>query len=282
LHCYEIVTFEAMQMVNKSGILAAHYTLESTLLNRSVKVDTYIPAHVDDLAAASLLLINDGQDLPKMDFKSILARFYEENKYAKPLICVGIHCSAERKMEYGIASQADYLGRGARAGDYTRFVFEELMPFIRTTLATPSFADKSFAGFSLGGLMALDIVWNNPAEFSRAGVFSGSLWWRSLDQDDPDYDDNRHRIMHQVIRKGHFAPWLKFFFQCGNMDETKDRNNNGIIDSIDDTLDLISELETKGYDRSSSIEYLEMADGKHDVPTWGRSMPAFLEWGWGK
>ena len=65
------------------------------------------------------------------------------------------------------------------------------------------------------------------------------------------------------------------------MDEVMDRNNNGIIDSIDDTLDLIKELEAKGYDPQQDIYYLEMTDGRHDIPTWSRAMPAFLQWGWG-
>ena len=87
--------------------------------------------------------------------------------------------------------------------------------------------------------------------------------------------------MHQQIRNGQFAPWLKFFLQCGNLDEIKDRNHNGIIDSIEDTLDLVKELENKGYDRENDIYYLELADGHHDVYTWGRAMPVFLKWGWG-
>jgi enterochelin esterase-like enzyme len=261
--------------------MVEQHVIDSVCLAREVKVDFYIPQTVSDFSQSSLLLINDGQDLVKMNFASILEKFYEENKQALPLICVGMHCGPERKMEYGIAGQPDYLGRGARAGDYTDFVADELMPFIRKQLSAPSFREKAFAGFSLGGLMALDIVWNYPAHFTKVGVFSGSLWWRSIDQDDEAYDDNLHRLIHQQIRNGQYAPWLKFFFQCGNMDETNDRNNNGIIDSIDDTLDLIKELTEKGYDRDSDIEYLELADGKHDVPTWARSFPAFLRWGWG-
>ena len=130
--------------------------------------------------------------------------------------------------------------------------------------------------------MALDIVWNHPGKFSKAGLFSGSFWWRSVDQTEPHYDDNLHRIIHQEIKNGSYHRGMKFFFQCGNMDETMDRNNNGIIDSIDDTLDLIKELEQKGYDREKDIYYLEMADGKHDIATWARAMPVFLKWGWGK
>ena len=86
--------------------------------------------------------------------------------------------------------------------------------------------------------------------------------------------------MHRLIREGKFAPWLQFFFEVGTQDETADRNNNGIIDAIDDTISLIEELVKKGYDRKQ-IRYVELEDGKHDVPTWARAFPAFLKWGWG-
>ena len=59
--------------------------------------------------------------------------------------------------------------------------------------------EKAFAGFSLGGLMALDIVWKHPNQFSKAGIFSGSLWWRSIDQTEEEYDDDKHRIMQQPV-----------------------------------------------------------------------------------
>ena len=121
---------------------------------------------------------------------------------------------------------------------------------------------------------------HHPAEFSKVGVFSGSFWWRNIDQYAEDYDDDKHRIIHQQIRNGVYSPWLKFFLQCGNKDETKDRNHNGIIDSIDDTRDLVKELVKKGYSEEKDIYYLEMPDGHHDVFTWGRAMPEFLKWGW--
>lgn len=270
-----------MQLANVPGILVETTTLESTFLERDVKVDVYLPRNVADPSQMSLLLINDGQDLLKMPFDEMLAQLYAGDATIAPLMCVGIHCAPDRKMEYGVAGQKDFLGRGANAGLFTSFIFEELLPFIRKTYSVTSFKEKAFAGFSLGGLMALDIVWNHPAQFTKVGVFSGSLWWRNMDQDDELYDDDKHRIMHQQIKKGDYYPWLKFFFQCGNMDETKDRNNNGIIDSIDDTLDLIKELEVKGYDKKHDISYFEMKDGRHDVPTWGRAMPEFLKWGWG-
>lgn len=254
--------------------------LESRHLQRSVTIDFYLPTRVEHPSGMSLLLINDGQNMEEMGFARILSDLYTAAAI-RPLFCAAIHAGTERKMEYGVASQPDYLGRGAKAGAYSLFIMEELLPYIRETYAVPHFAEQAFAGFSLGGLMALDMVWQHPDAFTKAGVFSGSLWWRSIDQDQPEYDDHQHRIMHQVIRKGHFHAGQRFFFQSGNMDETNDRNHNGIIDSIDDTLDLIEELVNKGYDRYKDICYLEMADGRHDIPTWGRAMPVFLKWGWG-
>ena len=51
--------------------------LSSELLERDVKIDLYLPAPVSDPAEMSLLLINDGQDLPKMPFAEILDELYE-------------------------------------------------------------------------------------------------------------------------------------------------------------------------------------------------------------
>lgn len=271
-----------MQLAKVSGLLVENIEIKSDFLKRTVKVDFYLPKSLSNSTSISLLLVNDGQDLVKMQFESILDSLYTTGEIIEPLLVVGIHCSSDRRMEYGIAGEPDYLGRGAKAGLFTSFVFEELIPMIRKKFEIDSFKEKAFAGFSLGGVMALDIVWKYPEEFSKVGVFSGSFWWRSIDQTEVEYDDDKHRIMHQMIRKGSYAPWLKFFFQCGNMDETKDRNNNGIIDSIDDTLDLIKELTIKGYNPLTDIHYLEMKDGLHNVPTWARAFPDFFKWGWGK
>ncbi len=261
-------------------ILLENHVLASTYLNRDVILDFYLPTNILDPQDMSLLLINDGQDLAVMDFESLLSELYATRKI-KPLLCVGIHCGKDRKNEYGTAHILDYKGRGAKAGAYTNFIFKELLPFVKNTFLVPSFKDKSFCGFSLGGLSALDIAWNYPQEFSKVGVFSGSLWWRTVNQNDKLFDEEKHRIMHMQIRNGSFYPWLKFFFETGTLDETADRNNNGVIDAIDDTVSLIHELVLKGYSITSDIKYFEMQDGKHNVESWGKAFPEFLLWGWG-
>lgn len=266
------------EITTLKNILVEQSIISSIFLEREVIIDAYLPTNIVEPDSLELLLINDGQDLPKMPFDEMLDSLINSHAVT-PLICIGIHCGPDRKMEYGTANQADYNGRGAKAGLYTRFIFEELLPFVHTTYNITSFKQKSFAGFSLGGLSALDIVWNNPQHFARAGSFSGSFWWRSKDYND-GYNDDTDRIMHSQLRKGPYYPWLSFFFECGALDETADRNNNGIIDSIDDTLDVIKELHNLGYN-GNSVKYLELPDGTHDVHTWARALPAFLQWGWG-
>lgn len=261
--------------------LTETHILNSDLLKREVILDFYLPPGFPAESDMSMLLINDGQDLVTMNFINILEGLYI-NEDISPLFCVGIHCSADRKNEYGTAKFLDFKGRGTKALFYQRFIFEELLAFIKKTYHPFSFKEKSFCGFSLGGLNALDIVWNHPKEFTKAGIFSGSLWWRNVSHDDPAFDERNHRIMHNQIRNGKYYPGLKFFFETGTLDETADRNKNGIIDSIDDTLSLIEELVTKGYEPSEDIRYLEIKDGRHDVATWGRAFPEFLKWGWGK
>ena len=253
------------------------YQLYSTYLSREVRFEIYRTANSLEEGPVSLLLVNDGQDLLTMPFTQLLQQVSSDHTLY-PLMVVGIHCGEDRKMEYGIAYSADYKGRGAKAGLYSKFIFDELLPFIRRQFQIVSFREKAMAGFSLGGLSALDIVWNHANEFSKVGLFSASLWWRRKSYED-GYDEEKDRLMHLQISQGICYPWLRFFIQCGSMDEVADRNKNGIIDSIDDALDLVVALKAKGY-TDENIHYLELIDGKHDVATWARMLPEFIRWGW--
>lgn len=270
--------FGSMQMEKRAGVSVDFAELFSKHLDRKVTINFYFPGNILQSEKPSLLLINDGQDLVSMGFHKIFEDLVHHNKL-KPLLCVGIHCSEDRKNEYGMVASLDFKGRGTKALPYQKFILKELMPYIKEKYGT--FRENAFAGFSLGALSALDTVWRNPKIFSKVGVFSGSLWWRATDKRDKGFNEFADRIMHQQIRKGKHYPGLKFFFQCSELDEGEDRNNNGVIDSIDDTIDLMRELLAKGYLEGRDMYYLQFPDGRHDVPTWARALPIFLEWGFG-
>jgi iron(III)-enterobactin esterase len=268
-----------MQTDELSEIIIEQIAIASKFLKRQVIIDCYLPKNIHSINDLSLLLVNDGQNLEEMNFSKMLNQLLKANEIA-PLLCVGIHAGKDRRNEYGTANVLDYQGLGAKAKAYHQFILEELLPFIHIQYGIERFKQKAFAGFSLGGLTAIDITWNYPDIFSIAGVFSGSLWWRTKSLED-DYNNDMDRIMHQQIKNGKYHPGLRFYFTTGSLDETADRNNNGIIDSIDDTMDLIRELKELGYNSDHEIKYINYEDGRHDVPTWGRAMPAFLLWGWG-
>jgi enterochelin esterase-like enzyme len=256
-------------------LMVENIELQSRYLKRAVRIDLYNTDTEAD--KCSLLLMNDGQDLVTMGCSNILRRLK-----LKPLIIAGIHCGDDRKNEYGMSAGPDYKGWGAKAAAYEKFVVNELMPFLLNRFSNVSITDTSFSGFSLGGLSALDISWNHAEIFRMAAVFSGSLWWRSVDKVNKDYDPWKHRMMHKQIKESLFQTGFRFFFECGELDELEDRNKNGVIDSIDDTIDLMRLLIRKGYREGDDILYLQMPNGRHDVSSWEKALPVFLKWAYGK
>ncbi|MFI5139621.1 MAG: alpha/beta hydrolase [Sphingobacteriales bacterium] len=254
-------------------------TINSAALNRGVTCTLLMPEENDFAEPFNLLLLNDGQETANLQLKETLEELGSANRI-KPLIIVALHAGEDRVHEYGVAGKPDFKKRGSKAGLYTEFIKKELLPAIVEYTGIENFETTAFAGFSLGGLSALDIAWHNPQLFNKTGVFSGSFWWRSRDLA-KGYTD-RDRIMHNVIRDTAGKPDLKIWLQTGTKDETADRNKNGIIDSIDDTVDLIKELENKGYTRPADIQYLEMVGGSHDMATWAKAMPKFLVWAFGR
>lgn len=133
-------------------VIIEQHTISSKKLLRDVIVDIYLPNSISDYNGMPLLLVNDGQDLVTMKFENILENLYAEGDIPA-LFAVGIHCATDRKNEYGTAKYLDYKGRGAKAALFTKFIFEELLPFIRKTYVVKSFSEKAYAGFSLGGVM---------------------------------------------------------------------------------------------------------------------------------
>jgi len=256
-------------------------SIYTKILQRNVEVEIMTPPALDKTKVYPLLLLNDGQDSGGVKVRETVERLVTEGVIPE-IIVVGV-TAGDRMQEYGVAYRHDYHGRGRLARAYADYIVKELIPYIvyRFPISN-NLADRAMAGYSLGGLSAIDIVWNHPAQFGKVGVFSGSFWWRKRDSGSFFYSDFRDRLMHLQVRRGKFKPGLKFWFQTGTRDEDSDRNKNGVIDSIDDTMDLISELTKKGYRPFHDIQYLEIKDGHHDLETWAEAMPHFLSWAFGK
>jgi len=247
----------------------------SEFLDREVTVYLYLPPNFANTTKDyPVLFFHDGQDLEKMNFQKQLEDAYQEKVLDFHLVA-GI-VAGDRMQEYGTGVIEDYAGRGNRSAQHNDFILKELLPFLQREYRAAEGAFKhSVAGFSLGGLAAVYLAWKHANYFRCVGVFSGSLWWRAMPYNEQYPDANL--IMHQQVDTSTKRPNLRLWFQAGTNDETSDRNQNGVIDAIDDTLFLIKILKKLGY-TDDEVKYLEIEGGRHEPATWAIAMPDFLRW----
>ncbi len=256
------------------------HVLASAHLGRDVELSVLRPpVELAGPGPLPVLYLNDGQDLDRLHVPATLAALFAQG-LLRPFVLVAPHANERRVQEYGTAGHPDYNGRGSRAAAYTSFVLKELRPFAAQHYqASLDPAHAVVAGFSLSGLSALDMAWHHPDAFARAGAFSGSFWWRhkAVGAGYTPAD----RIMHQLVRARRADPSHRFWLQTGTLDEKNDRNENGVIDSIEDCLDLIKELIHSGLDPEHALRYVQVEGGYHHPDTWGRVLPDFLRWAFG-
>lgn len=262
---------------NNPPLTQIEESITSIFLNREVHITLIYPKNISE--KLNVLIFNDGQDFKELAFYSSIDTLLAQNKI-QPFMCVGIHANHDRLHEYGTASQADYKQRGSKAKQHNDFIVQELLPLLVKKYSI-KIEGNVIGGLSLGGLSAMDIGWNNSTIFSKIGVFSGSFWWRQKTEEE-GYTNENDRIMHNIVRAGTYRKGMKFWFEAGTNDEKSDRNNNGIIDAIDDTLDLIKELEKKGYKKDKDLIYREIEGGEHNINTWKNVLPEFLIWAFEK
>lgn len=249
---------------------------ESRLLGENRTVDVFLPRGYaeQDTITYPVIYANDGQDMEAVDLRGTLDSLQRTGRMA-PVILVAIHAT-ERVQDYGTAYIPNAQGLGARADRYGQFVLTELMTLVETRYRVRTGpAETAIMGWSLGGLSAFDLAWRHPDRFGAVGVFSGAFWWRT---DDSSIETRQtSRIMHRRIRDTPGHPPLRMWFETGRQDEQADRDQDGVIDAIQDTEELVATLEKKGYRRGLDVVHLTI-EGRHDLPTWKRILPEWLVW----
>jgi enterochelin esterase-like enzyme len=237
----------------------------------------FLPPHYQQSDRSyKTLFVNDGQDMEVLQLRPTLATLYARRQL-EPLLVVAIPTTEERLEEYGTAVAPNARGLGSKAASYSGFVIEELLPFVRQNFrVSEKAADTAVLGASLGGLSAFDIAWNFPDVFGIVGVMSGSFWWTAAD--DETNIEPGERIAHSLVRQGPKREGQRFWFEAATQDEFEDRDQNGVIDAIQDTVELIDELEKLGYRRGKELVYVEMPGGRHNYHTWAQALPRFLLW----
>jgi enterochelin esterase-like enzyme len=223
-----------------------------------------------------VLYVNDGQDMALLNLRYTVAHLCAARRI-QPIIVVAIPTNEDRLHEYGTAVTVNAQGLGSKAAAYTRFLVEEVRPVIDQEFrASRGPEHTAILGASLGGLSAFDIAWNHPEVFGTVGVFSGSFWWRAAAVD-LQITPNA-LIMPEVVRRSQKREGFRAWFQAATRDEVCDRDGNGVIDAIQDTLELMAELALLGYRPGVDMLYVEITGGRHDYDTWAKVLPDFLQW----
>ena len=220
--------------VNEDNVYSRHLQKQVNL----VILSTPVPSEKSDF---NLLILNDGQDLEKLELQSILDSLWKK-KAIKPLLVVGIEIT-DRKDLYGVAGMPDYEKNGQAAEKYSKFINNELFAHIKKMSGVKKFNSVIYAGFGLGGLSAFDISWDNWQKIDKVGVFSGSFGVSNLKQVDLNETTDESNIVLSKISSSRKRPKLKYWFYAGGI-KSSDKKTNQSDNSIY-TQKLIELLVTK-------------------------------------
>ncbi|HEY5804046.1 MAG TPA: alpha/beta hydrolase-fold protein [Lysobacter sp.] len=267
-----------------------------------VKVGVYLPPGYDASADRRyrVLYINDGQDMAAVGLESTLSRLYADQAI-EPVIVVAIDMLSDRMGSYGLSDRAAGTSLpgtsrfgpiGTRAHDYAQWLATTLVPYVDAHYRTvPHASGRTMLGWSLGALQAFDMGWQYPELFGRVGAFSPSFWLPPLRKDGDD------RLAQGLVERGPKRDGLRLFVVVGSAEETDDRDHDGVFDALDDALTLIRGgrdgarelhgLAGDGYAVSlayapcrgqADVDFLLLADGRHNQASWARMLPVFLHW----
>lgn len=242
-----------------------------------------------------VLYLNDGQYSASVELEATLARLYADRAIER-LIVVAIDMPADRMGAYGLSDRR--AGRsvvgdsrfgpvGSQAHAYSEWVATDLVPYIDAhyrTRATPS--GRTVLGWSLGALNAFNLGWQYPDVFGQVGAFSPSFW---LASDRTDVATaHRTRLAQGMVEHDARRDGLRIWLAVGTAEETDDRDNDGIIDAVGDTLDIASALRRRGYSvnpayaqqpsANEDVALYLLQDGQHNQASWAKMLPLFLQW----
>ncbi len=241
----------------------------SAFLGRPRGLTVYLPAayDADPQAEFAVLYLHDGQNL-FFDEEAAFGRSWHvaetldalvDAGRVPPLILVGVHNTAARIAEYTPSEDPAHPGSG-RAGDYARFLAEELDPWVRFRFRTRCGpASTGVMGSSLGGLVSLDLLRRRPDVFGRAGALSPSLWWNGGEA------QGWAPALGDAVAAG-----ARVWVDAGGAEG--DALDDGRTSVIGDARALVEALPA-----GAGVGYLEDPPAFHDEPAWaGRLAHALL------
>jgi predicted alpha/beta superfamily hydrolase len=231
-------------------------------LDRYRKIWIYLP---DDYNSATskfypVLYMQDGQNI--FDDSTAFAGEWKVDEALHALqvdgnygcIVIGIENGGINRInEYSPYYNSSY--GGGEGDQYCDFMVNTLKPFVDAHYRTLSTRDfTAVAGSSMGGLISFYAAIKFQNVFSKAGIFSPSLW----------FDDS---IFTFVSQQG-AQQTIRYYFVAGRYESA---------DMVPDIKDMYTTLTTAGFTQDE-LDTVIKSDGEHAEWFWAREFPGAYKW----
>ncbi|MFN3529708.1 MAG: alpha/beta hydrolase-fold protein [Bacteroidia bacterium] len=235
-------------------------------LNRHRRITLYLPPNYqqDTSLRFPVIYMHDGQNL--FDAQRSFAGEWEvdetldflHNLGDPGIIVVGIdNAGAQRINEYSPWVNPSY--GGGQGDDYVDFIVHSLKPYIDQHFRTDSSRDATaIMGSSMGGFISQYAAMKYQQVFSKAGVFSPSLWFSS-------------EIFNQVGQTGRLHP-MRFYLLAGELESST---------MVLQTAQLRNQMLSFGFS-PSEVKLVVKADGQHSEWFWRREFGPAYQWLFGR
>jgi predicted alpha/beta superfamily hydrolase len=159
--------------------LTQTFTIESTILNETRRINVYTPPGYEaGTTRYPVLYMPDGGE--REDFPHVTATVDSAIRAGemRPTIVVGIENTERRRDTTGptqVESDRKIAPRVGGSAAFRAFIRDELMPEIRARYRVTD--EEAIVGESLAGLFIVETFLLEPELFDTYIAFSPSLWW---------------------------------------------------------------------------------------------------------
>ena len=245
-----------------TGDVRFHHDFRSRHLNNHRNLAVYLPPGYDRDADRRypVLYMHDGQNV--FDDRTSFAGEWRADETAErliadgtiqPLIIVAVDNAGVHRMAEYTPTVDPRWGIGGRADLYTRFLLEEVKPFIDQTYRTlPGRDDTAVCGSSLGGLVSLHIARTRPDLVGRCAAVSPSLWW------------HERNMLRDLAGDAAWTASCRIWFDMGTAEDSEDASGRNVAN----TRELARILEAAGRQPGVDFRYLEVEGGRHSESDW--------------
>jgi predicted alpha/beta superfamily hydrolase len=170
-----------------TGDVRTHAHFASKVLGNERTILVWLPPEyqTNPHTRYPVLYLHDGQNV--FDASTSFAGEWRADETAdelirsgkiQPIIMVAIANSGAARIDEYTPSRDEARSRGGKGELYSKFLIDEVKPFIDSHYRTQTDREHTaVAGSSLGGLISLYLGYRHGDVFGMCGVISPSLWW---------------------------------------------------------------------------------------------------------